>query len=328
VLLLISPRWGRRVLYAIVALSATLLILGNVVQIDISYASESFQSSVVFGIRDVAHAFPESVRLLTIGLNIYGAITLIGGSFLSFALDRRRTFTLLIAAGGLLNAVGGTLLGIFGEPDIFLEFEFLGAVALFAGFLMSYRFTGMTTSKTVQASVVKSPVRLPSSRRYALAAIFGAIIFTSKIFTPTPMKDSMIIVQALLLGLGALLLSPYGATLVATIGGLLTASWSSQLAVLTIILATGYGLLVDGFVWLLKACTSDVELNARRFTLAITLSTAIIGFLAYGTTISFGLLPRNPVAEIFILVGGIVSGLVGGYLDVVIWRRAGRYLLA
>lgn len=154
VLLLISPRWGRRVLSVIVTFSALLLVLGSVAQIDISYALQSFQSSVVFGIRDVAHAFPGPVRLLTVGLNIYGAITLIGGSFLSFALDRRRTFTLLIAAGGLLNAVGGTLLGIFGDPNIFLEFEFLGAVALFAGFLMSYRFTGTTTSKMIQSSVV------------------------------------------------------------------------------------------------------------------------------------------------------------------------------
>lgn len=142
------------------------------------------------------------------------------------------------------------------------------------------------------------------------------------------MKDSMIVIQALLLGLGALLLSPFGATLVATICGLLTASWSSQLAVLTIIFATRYGLLIDGFIWLLKARISDVELNAHQFTIAITFSTAVIGFLAYGTAIAFGLLRRNLAAEMFILVGGIVSGLVGGHLDVVIWRRARRYLLA
>jgi len=143
VLLLISQRWGRPALYIIVVISALLLILGIVSHVDISQAIKSFQTSVVFGIDAASHSFPESVRCLTVGLNIYGALTLIGGSLYSFIRDRRRTFALMIAAGGLLNAIGGTLLGIFGNPDIFLEFELFGAIALFAGFIMSYRFVGV-----------------------------------------------------------------------------------------------------------------------------------------------------------------------------------------
>jgi hypothetical protein len=325
VLLLISPRWGRRILAVVLTLSAMLVILGSVAPIDISQTTQSFQKSVVFGISDAARAFSRPVRLLTVGLNIYGAIALIGGSLFSFLRDRHRTFALLIAVGGLLNAIGGTLLGILGDPEIFLEFELLGAVALFAGFLMSYRITKIArTGKTI-TSTGKGPVSLPSSRRYALAAVFGAIIFASKAFAPTPMKNSIIVIQALLLGLGALLLMPLGATLVATIGGLLTASYTSQLGLFTITFAVLYGLLIDGLVRILKARTSETEISAHRFALAITLSTAVIGFIAYGTTIALGLLPRNPPAEMFILVGGVLSGLMGGYLDVVIWRRAARY---
>lgn len=325
VLLLVSPKWGRRILTVIVALSAVLVIYGSVVPVDISRAMQAFQNSVVFGVRDAARSFPSSVRLLTVALNIYGAFALIGGSVFSFLKDRHRTFRLLIALGGMLNAVGGTLLGIFGNPDIFLEFELLGAIALFAGFLMSYRFTNVARAKTMAASSGRVPTKLPSSRRYALAAVFGAVVFASKAFAPSPMKDSLIVIQALLLGLGALLLMPFGATLVATVGGLLTASYTSHLALFTITFAVLYGLLIDGLVRILRARTSETEINAHRFALAVTLSTAIIGFIAYGTTIALGLLPRNPVAEVFILVGGILSGLVGGYLDVVIWRRAGRY---
>jgi len=173
--------------------------------------------------------------------------------------------------------------------------------------------------------LARTSAKLSVSRRYALAAIFGAIIFTSKIFAPTPMKDSVVIVQALLLGLGALLLTPLGATLVATIGGLLTATYSSQLAFFTIAFAMVYGLLVDGLIKILKARVNKVEIRAHRFALAITISTAIVGFIAYGTTIALGLLPRNPAAEMFILAGGITTGLIGGYLDVIIWRRAARY---
>ena len=173
--------------------------------------------------------------------------------------------------------------------------------------------------------MAKRPAGLSASRRYALAAIFGAIIFTSKIFAPSPMKDSVVVVQALLLGLGALLLTPLGATLVATIGGLLTATYTSQLAIFTVVFAMIYGLLIDGLIRVFRARINLTEIRAHRFALAITVSTAIIGFIAYGTTIALGLLPRNPTAEIFILAGGIITGLIGGYLDVVIWRRAARY---
>ncbi len=176
-------------------------------------------------------------------------------------------------------------------------------------------------------SADRQALRPPPTRRYALAAIFGAIVFTSKVFAPTPFKDSVVVIQALLLGLGALLAIPLGGTLVATVGGLLTAIWSPQLAVFTILFATGYGLLIDGLIWMFKARKTRTEINTQRFTLAITLSTAIIGLTAYATTIALGLLPRNPTAEVLILVGGILTGLVGGYLGVIVWRRAGRYLV-
>jgi len=321
VLLLMSPRWGRRFLVVTLAFSTLLVTMGSVAPIDVSQATAGFQRSVVFGISDAARAFSRPVRLLTIALNIYGAIGLIGGSLFSFVKDRHRVFALVIALGGLLNAVGGTLLGILGDPEIFLEFELLGAIALFAGFLMSFRPTVIATPTTA----TKSQIRLPSSRRYALAALFGAIIFASKAFAPSPMKDSLIVVQALLLGLGALLLTPLGATLVATIGGLLTATYTSQLALFTVMFAILYGLLIDGLVRILRARISTTEISAHRFALAVTLSTAVVGFIAYGTTIALGLLPRNLTAEVFILVGGVLSGLVGGYLDVVIWRRAAKY---
>jgi len=139
VVLLMSPKWGRRALAIVVALSAILIGLGAIVSIDVTQVAASFQSSVVFGISALDQSFPPSVRLITEGLNAYGAIALIGGSLASFLLDRGRTYALLIVLGGLLNAVGGILLGIFNSPDLFLEFELLGAIALFAGFFMSYR---------------------------------------------------------------------------------------------------------------------------------------------------------------------------------------------
>ena len=101
----------------------------------------------------------------------------------------------------------------------------------------------------------------------------------------------------------------------------------NHLAVFTVIFATGYGLLIDGLTWIFKAKSNDTEINSHRFALAVTVSTGVIGLVTYGTTIALGLLPRNPPAEIFVLVGGTVSGLIGGYLSIIIWRRAVRYLI-
>jgi len=328
VLLLISAKWGRRVLPVIVALSVLLIIVGGVTPIDLSDALDAFRLSVVLGIRDSAHSFPSSIRIMTVGLNIYGATTLIGGGILSYVKDKQRTYTLLFSVGGILNGIGGGLLGLSGNPDIFLEFELLGAIALFGGFLLSQRLMPQLGEALVAGSTAKTPFRFPLSRRLALAAVFGAIVFTSKLYAPPPVKDSVVVVQALLLGLGALLLTPLGATLVATIGGLLTASWRPDLALFTIVFAVGYGLLIDGLIWILRARRDHLEISARRFTTAVTLSTASIGLIAYGTTVTLGLLPRNLVAEVFILVGGTVSGLIGGYLAVIVWRRAAKHLVA
>lgn len=125
VLILLSQKWGQRALPVLAALSASLFVLTFMAPIDLFDAMGSFQSSVVLGIRDATRLFPQSVRLLTVGLNMYGAVTLVGGALLSFLLDRRRIYALVVAAGGLLNAIGGTLLGVLGNPDVFLEFELL-----------------------------------------------------------------------------------------------------------------------------------------------------------------------------------------------------------
>ena len=77
-------------------------------------------------------------------LNTLGAVLVVGGGVLSFVLDRRRHYALLIAAGALANAIGGILLGILGIPDLFFYFEFLGIILLFLGFLLSSRFVSRT----------------------------------------------------------------------------------------------------------------------------------------------------------------------------------------
>ena len=164
------------------------------------------------------------------------------------------------------------------------------------------------------------------SRKFAMAAAFSVIVFSSKAFVPTPFKDSFIIVQALMLGLAGLMIAPLGATLVSTISGLLIAGWSPSLAVFSIGFSVLYGVLLDTLLLVLRPQRGAGAVDARRFTAAVALSTAVVGFVAYAVTLSLRLLPRNTVAEVAILASGGVTGIIGGYLGVVIWRRLASFV--
>jgi hypothetical protein len=81
--------------------------------------------------------------VLTIFLNVYGTLALVGGAiYSSFLFWRKRvmanrmTGNILIAAGALLPAMGGTFLRA-GLPDWLYLSNFLGAIIMFAGFLMA-----------------------------------------------------------------------------------------------------------------------------------------------------------------------------------------------
>ena len=86
-----------------------------------------------------------AVRFLTVVLNIYGTIGLVGGAIYSaFLLWRKQVLAdrmygnLLIAAGALFPALGGTFIP-FDLPDWLFISEFFGAVLMFLGFLRTTR---------------------------------------------------------------------------------------------------------------------------------------------------------------------------------------------
>ena len=80
---------------------------------------------------------------LTIILNIYGTITLVGGALYSAWLFWRKKILLnrmlgnmLIAAGALMPAMAGTFLRL-GLVDWLYVSEFLGVVLMYAGFSLA-----------------------------------------------------------------------------------------------------------------------------------------------------------------------------------------------
>ena len=89
-----------------------------------------------------------------------------------------------------------------------------------------------------------------------------------------------------------------------------------------------YGILIDSLVWGFRA--KDVKGNPRkgRFVAAIVLSTAIVGLVTYYVSVFVaGVLPQKPFIElgIPILVGGTISGAVGAYLAISVWRRIAEF---
>jgi len=96
------------------------------------------------------------IILLTILLNIYGTLTLVGGAIYSAFLFWRKKIlanrmygNILIAAGALSPAMGGTFLRA-GLTDMLYLSELVGAVLMFVGFILA------TSGKSEASELTKS----------------------------------------------------------------------------------------------------------------------------------------------------------------------------
>lgn len=139
--LLVRKKWADMYLYAVVALSATLMAGAVTADISQEAANESFGRGLHEGFKSVVKSFPFlQGRLPSIILNASGGMLLIGGAAYSFLRDMKRTYNIFLLVGGLMPAVRGTLFGIFQDPSIFFELELGGTVFLFLGFGLSMRY--------------------------------------------------------------------------------------------------------------------------------------------------------------------------------------------
>lgn len=163
---------------------------------------------------------------------------------------------------------------------------------------------------------------MADTRKLATAALFGVIIAIVKgrIFPP-PTGDLLVIVEAMLLGLGFILLGRGGATYTAVIAGLLINIQFLEYGPLPLLLAVLYGVLVDGFSLVLKV-RAETGVSSKRLAASLTVSTAITGPVAYYLTVPFlTSAPSNPTLYASIIVIGVVSGAAAGYLAVRVWER-------
>ncbi|MEM2211693.1 MAG: hypothetical protein QXK35_07840 [Nitrososphaerales archaeon] len=161
--------------------------------------------------------------------------------------------------------------------------------------------------------------------KVAITSIFSVIIFTSKLFLPTPIDKMFIIIQALLLALSSLILKRMGATYVATISGILITLCRPTLAPFSLIFSIMYGVLIDALFYLFKVKIPQGDVRTNRVILALTLSTAIVGLLTFYVTVMIGLMPMLPILYLTIIISGIINGFIAGYFTSIIWNKYLKY---
>lgn len=159
---LIAPRsLAHGSLAVLIALSLEGLGLALTVPVDLTRALDH---GAVTG-----SGFPPFMLFFVIPMNVYGTVALVGGALWSVirfwpdaVLRRRAVGTLLIAVGGLIEALGGTA-NRLGLPDLLYVTEMIGVAVIFVGYL-----------QTVARMAAASPSTLPAQPSDAHWSVRGS----------------------------------------------------------------------------------------------------------------------------------------------------------
>lgn len=162
------------------------------------------------------------------------------------------------------------------------------------------------------------------SRKLITAALFGVVIAVLKGPFPPPYADLLIIVEAPILGLSFLLLGRGGATYTEVVNGLLQSGVKASFFPFTLILAVMYGVLVDILGTAFKARQGD-HADSRRMVAALGIASVLTGLTAAYTSIVLKIVAYNPtlfyVVYVPIIIWGILSGALGGFISARLWER-------
>lgn len=155
-----------------------------------------------------------------------------------------------------------------------------------------------------------------------IAALFGSIIFVTRVFVPTPIDKMLIVVDAVLLALSALFIKNVGATYVGAVGGALTGLWRPSLLPFSFLFVFLYGVMVDAFLFLFRVQASNVGVNRNRLMMAMAVNTLLIGFISYYTITLFPeLVSGNSALDLMVAFMGPVTGAVAGYAAAYLWNK-------
>jgi hypothetical protein len=155
-----------------------------------------------------------------------------------------------------------------------------------------------------------------------LAALLGSVMFITKVFVPPPIDRLLIVVDAVILALGALFIKRGGATIVSAVGGALTGLWRPAFLPFSLIFLILYGGLTDLFFAVFKVDASAEGVERKRLMAVMTLSTLLIAVLTYNVTaFTTGIIPKNDVFDVGVMLMGPVSGVVAGYAAAYLWNK-------
>ncbi|MDA4125780.1 MAG: hypothetical protein OK452_01050 [Thaumarchaeota archaeon] len=169
------------------------------------------------------------------------------------------------------------------------------------------------------------------TRKLATATLFGVAIAIVKAPFTFPITDYLIIVEVPILALSFLLLGRGGATYTGLVNGVLQSAVKVSFFPYDLIFAISYGALVDIFGTVLKVRTEE-KANARRLALALGLASTVLGvsiayvFLALNLSpgINLSSYSTTTLLEVVygpIVVWGIISGTLGGYISDRVWEK-------
>ena len=163
---------------------------------------------------------------------------------------------------------------------------------------------------------------MQKATRLLIAALFGSIIFVTRVFVPSPIDKILIVVDAVLLALSALFIKKVGATYVGAVGGALTGLWRPSLLPFSFLLFFLYGVMVDAFLFLFRVQASNEGVNRNRLMTAMAITTLLIGFMSYYTfTIFPALVTSNSALDLMVAFMGPVTGAVAGYAAAYLWNK-------
>jgi hypothetical protein len=172
------------------------------------------------------------------------------------------------------------------------------------------------------------------SRKLATATIFGAAIAAVKAPFTFPVTDYLIIIEVPVLALSFLLLGRGGATYTGLVNGLLQSVVKVGFFPYDLIFAVSFGFLVDGFGTLFRV-RGDGKVSSKRLMAALGAASTVLGV---GIAYVFLVLNLNPGIDLTgysstqlieviygpIVVWGILSGVLGGFVSARVWDKSLR----
>ena len=165
------------------------------------------------------------------------------------------------------------------------------------------------------------------AKRIFITALLSSIIFVTNFFVPPPISYLLIAVQAVILALATLFVGKAGATYVGLVGGALSALSRPAFGPFTFVFTLLYGALVDVFFIVFNASPSEGSVRRNRVILAMTFSTALIGFLSYYTFAVYSKIIELTPTELTPMMSGLVilvgagSGVAAGYAATYLWNK-------